>query len=680
MPVFEKTRKKRFLTFPAKDPAEDLVGGEVGNKPPTKITAKWSPRNRNIVGKDGVIQQRPGLTAFGTKDLGSNVVGFYTWTELDGTVHFIANTLTDIWEWSDGNEEWNAEPLTRQQEIDDCEDAWTAKANVTCTADATVYKEGTKSSKCVIAAGFGTGLVGTYDVSSRDITSYGKIRFWLRCESNLAANVLSIVLSETAACGVLDVKLVIDQALTAATWLYFEKDITLTGMNATISVGLYAESDPGAVTVYIDDINVYDDMTADLDGVFSYAWMGDVALMVNGTDDLCLKWDGATRGFEFLTGGDGYNDSYTGHYAKGITEYYGRILLINNWEEGSGTWTQYKRRVRWSNAGTIGTWSSADYLDIYMGEDEIIGFVQWGGDVILFTKGSIARFYYVGPDAIFGSRIMYKGDCLRASRTVVAVDEGVLFLSSDTVYMYQGGAFLRDVGAPIKRRLFNEINMQRIGRSFAIHDRANNRYLLFVPTGTNTTADTLWIYDYRQNAWYPGDVFGAGGTTYVTGAGEYRITSGQTIGEFGDPVGSYAGAIGDYAATIGASSLILGLSDGTTFTVDSTTLNDSSTAIEESYETMDVVGGPEHIGIYKRYQRLMFDGMGAEVEVAFSVDGGEHWQGHKTITMLAGIWGRYPFWVDRSDKQMRFRFRNVTASEQFAIRWWQVHYQPEGID
>ena len=42
--------------------------------------------------------------------------------------------------------------------IDLGESAWTASANVTATADTTQYKEGSKSAKNAIAAGFTTGL------------------------------------------------------------------------------------------------------------------------------------------------------------------------------------------------------------------------------------------------------------------------------------------------------------------------------------------------------------------------------------------------------------------------------------------------------------------------------------------------------------------------------------------
>src|SRR5574341_1450711 len=54
--------------------------------------------------------------------------------------------------------------------IDDCQAAWTAQANVTSTAEAAARKVNAKGGKHVIAAGFATGLIATYDFPAKDLS------------------------------------------------------------------------------------------------------------------------------------------------------------------------------------------------------------------------------------------------------------------------------------------------------------------------------------------------------------------------------------------------------------------------------------------------------------------------------------------------------------------------------
>lgn len=137
--------------------------------------------------------------------------------------------------------------------IDDGEAAWTASANVTATASTTTYREGTHSASLAIAAGFTTGLIAYKAFAAADYSTYQQISLLIRTSTAQAAGVLQIKLCSDNA-GVTAVNTVNMPATPANTWTNVAVD-TAGALGASIqSVALYAVSDPGTVTVFLDNI------------------------------------------------------------------------------------------------------------------------------------------------------------------------------------------------------------------------------------------------------------------------------------------------------------------------------------------------------------------------------------------------------------------------------------------
>ena len=176
--------------------------------------------------------------------------------------------------------------------IDDCQVAWAAAANVTATADIAARKVNAKGTKLVIAAGFITGLVATRDFASIDLSGSRYIGFWIKSDIPVAANVLQLVLDETAACATPDETLNIP-ALAAGVWRYIIVAVTGAGTtrDATISVGINAASDPGAATLFIDDIragNEYLGVADEMQDKDAYAQYDPVHIIDQGKAEVGL--------------------------------------------------------------------------------------------------------------------------------------------------------------------------------------------------------------------------------------------------------------------------------------------------------------------------------------------------------------------------------------------------------
>lgn len=144
--------------------------------------------------------------------------------------------------------------------LNTCESAWTASANATSTADATIFKVGANSAKHVIGDAFGTGLAayGASGSAALNIASggYTHLKFWMYCVTAIEAGQLQIGL-DNAADGATAVYVDIP-AIAAGAWtrviLPLTTDqVTLTSLD---SIALKVVRDAGAQTLYIDDIRL----------------------------------------------------------------------------------------------------------------------------------------------------------------------------------------------------------------------------------------------------------------------------------------------------------------------------------------------------------------------------------------------------------------------------------------
>lgn len=176
--------------------------------------------------------------------------------------------------------------------LDICQEAWTAQANVTATAEAAAKKANALGAKLVIDAAFTTGLIATHDFTAKDLSGYKYIGFWIKSDLALAAGVLQLVMDEEAACASPEETLDIP-ALAAGVWRYVKLAVTGAGTtrDAIISVGLKAASDPGAATLFVDDIrmgNEYLGVADEMQNKTAYALYDPVHIMDQGKAEVTL--------------------------------------------------------------------------------------------------------------------------------------------------------------------------------------------------------------------------------------------------------------------------------------------------------------------------------------------------------------------------------------------------------
>jgi hypothetical protein len=207
----------------------DYVNGNDANDGST-----WALAWKTITSGATAARIAPGDIIRIAKSPAPTLIGNATWTNLSKTVTLAtAQTAT----------------------IELCETAWTASANVTATTS-TTRKEDSYAASLAIADAFTTGKVAYKTLAAAlDLSGYQKISFWIRNSAAITANYLKVVLcSDTAGNTIVDTFYI---PAIPSTGRYLPLTIAKSGggnLGASIqSIAVYADTDPGTVTLLLDD-------------------------------------------------------------------------------------------------------------------------------------------------------------------------------------------------------------------------------------------------------------------------------------------------------------------------------------------------------------------------------------------------------------------------------------------
>jgi len=137
-------------------------------------------------------------------------------------------------------------------------------SDITVSLDTKQRKQGTQSNKFVIAAGASAGDKATDSITSVDISGYDYAEFWVRSTAATSAGNLKLHLDNgTVTADGNDLESLDIPALTANTWTFVRVALSNPQSDtAIVSVGLEMDADLGACTVWLDDISVVANDTA----------------------------------------------------------------------------------------------------------------------------------------------------------------------------------------------------------------------------------------------------------------------------------------------------------------------------------------------------------------------------------------------------------------------------------
>jgi len=372
---------------------------------------------------------------------------------------------------------------------------------------------------------------------------------------------------------------------------------------------------------------------------------------------------------------------------------YDNYLFALNTTEGTGTPAAAPQRVRYPEPGSYDDWDGANsgYFDVVKGgRGDITGVNQLGDYCVIFKRGGIhlvkrgtsAWDHYVASSVIGTA----------SPRTILNIDGRALwFLGQHSrtgelnIFSYSmphqdaapsSGHEPVPIGNAIQRDLASRINVDALWNAHAAWIPVFNEYRLWVPTG-GTSPDYLYIgqYDGKTIKWSHNT------SNAVNCAAARWVRAGETWTTI---AATWAGAADTWAGS-GEGEVapvpLVGCDDGQVYRLSPYELSFKGGAINAIYETKDFLRTEGDTV----YHAVEYEAKGDAVSVYYSTDEGLTWtqayneSGSQAEETLSSSWAKYRASFGAggiTSERLRLRWRNNTAGESFALRWYNVQFQP----
>ena len=257
--------------------------------------------------------------------------------------------------------------------------------------------------------------------------------------------------------------------------------------------------------IFYDNSGIWADITGGLTALitegqnnqFTWTTALDNAIGTNEVD-APIRWTGT---------GNATTVSWTGltnpiQKAKCIVWWKNYLIFGNTTENG----TAYTTRIRWSNVGTIGTWTNADYVDIAtQGGQQIEGFGILYDNLIIFLTNSIYKVSLVGgSELILVTKISEGVGCI-AKNSIQNVwvnnTETLIFLSKDGTINQFDGTNIKEISLLIHVTLDNFKTSRLQYATSGNLPRTSHYFLSLTNTNAGTTNNLLLDFFYDTGEW-----------------------------------------------------------------------------------------------------------------------------------------------------------------------------------
>jgi len=245
-----------------------------------------------------------------------------------------------------------------------------------------------------------------------------------------------------------------------------------------------------------------------------FATFQNILFMTNGADNP-FNWD-ATRNGQASVGEVVAAISLTA--AKYVEEYNNYLFYANVVVSG----TNHTSRIYWSNLKDTETWTATDFIDISQDDgQQITGMKVLGDRLVVFKTRSIYNVFYTGdadvPFILPGGGKSNSAVGCAGPFSVQEVDNGLVFLSHDGFYFYDGLNSFK-----ISDRITTTLDGMAPGKyvnARSLVQKNKNRYWCALTASGGSENDTVFMWDYFNNAWskYAGMAPSAMTTLYTSG-------------------------------------------------------------------------------------------------------------------------------------------------------------------
>lgn len=281
---------------------------------------------------------------------------------------------------------------------------------------------------------------------------------------------------------------------------FYKSDGTRTKI-ATCNKNLFKISSAGVKTDIRNNITISSASSNEQNYQYSWITALDYAIGTNGLDPP-IKTQGtvATTSVLSFSGLTGTNPITK---AKCVI-WWKNYLIFGNTTENAGA-TAHPTRIRWSNVGTIETWSNDDYQDIApLGGQQIEGFATLYDNLYIFLTDSIYKVSLVGGDELIIVTKVSEGIGCIAKNSIqniqIGNSEGLIFLSRDKTINYCDGVKVQEISTLISN-VMDGLVSARLPYAVSIDDQENAHYYLAVSDISTSSNDLLLDFHYGIGEW-----------------------------------------------------------------------------------------------------------------------------------------------------------------------------------
>ena len=237
-------------------------------------------------------------------------------------------------------------------------------------------------------------------------------------------------------------------------------------------------------------------ITAGQNNQFVFTTALDNIILTNNVD-APLRYDNTTLS---LVNFSGLAAASTPSRAKTVAFFKNYLIFGNTSEAG----TAYPTRIRFSNVGTINTWSNNDYIDIgALGGQSINCMAELYDSLFIGLDNSIYKISLVGGAETFQvAKVTDDIGCIAKnsvqSITLTNAQNGLIFLDKDSKVYFYNGSIAQDISPFIQTAIGNlaDANLQ-----YAVSADNNTDYVLCARSSTGSGNDTCLDFQYQIGEW-----------------------------------------------------------------------------------------------------------------------------------------------------------------------------------
>lgn len=244
-----------------------------------------------------------------------------------------------------------------------------------------------------------------------------------------------------------------------------------------------------------DDITGALSLTASETGYVSFTMYLDTLI---GTDGINAPWKWTGTGNAAALSISEFT------LAKFVTTYKDRLVFFHTTESA----TLYPHRARWSNSGTIETYSAADYTDEFAGSDNGIAGVRTLYDEVYVFKNSlnngIKKLYYTGnadvPFAVASSGEV--GTLSHFSISEIFLEgqgAGLIYLGTDKKIRFFNGSYDASLSDDITPTIA-AFNSTKMSTCYSCNFGSLNQVWFTFANGSSTSNNRILVFDTRYAA------------------------------------------------------------------------------------------------------------------------------------------------------------------------------------